>query len=121
MEGQILPRQPRSLFVRLEEATAYPTYEEYQEPIRYTYPMKPEELVSFRRRWSRPGRAITQPDLANWLGMQERQINRYEKGEAPISPVVVLALCEMERRLVDRMKSKLSDSLAAPQDDHDLS
>lgn len=49
------------------------------------------------RAW-RAARNLSQAQLARLLGMGVRQIAKYEAGEAPIRPVVELALAEIERR-----------------------
>jgi len=55
--------------------------------------MKPQDLVRFRH-----NRDMTQTDLAVELGVTLRSVQRWEKGEAPITKMLELAMETLRAR-----------------------
>jgi len=86
-------------------ATTLPTYLERPEPIAFQEPFSGIDVISFRRRWSKPGQLVTQNDLAALLGVTSRQIVRYEHGDCAITRTILLALSYLDLQLVNTRRA----------------
>jgi DNA-binding transcriptional regulator YiaG len=54
----------------------------------------PEEVREYRARYG-----LSQPELARLLGLAERTVRAWERGEWPVPQVAVLAMRELARGL----------------------